>query len=117
MAGARLPADRSQQTEAVLSLGLLAAGVAALAHGLIDASYALPDLMIVWVLILMAIDGAAGAQRCQLGSSISTVNLTSSTDSVVRRAAATCALGDPAYGQIFEMPSASVTLFISPVQI
>ncbi len=40
--------------EAVLSLGFLAAGVAALAHGLIDASFALPDLMIVWVLILMA---------------------------------------------------------------
>lgn len=32
------------------SLGLLAASVAALAHGLIDASYALPDLMLVWVL-------------------------------------------------------------------
>ena len=35
----------------VLNLGLLAAGVAALAHGLIDASYALPDLMIIWVLV------------------------------------------------------------------
>ncbi|MEZ4735520.1 MAG: O-antigen ligase family protein [Caldilineaceae bacterium] len=35
----------------VLSLGLLAAGVAALAHGLIDASYALPDLMLIWVLL------------------------------------------------------------------
>ena len=35
----------------VLHLGLLAAAVAALAHGLIDASYALPDLMIVWVLL------------------------------------------------------------------
>lgn len=35
----------------VLSLGLLAASVAALAHGLIDASYALPDLMIIWVLL------------------------------------------------------------------
>lgn len=35
----------------VLHLGLLAATVAALAHGLIDASYALPDLMIVWVLL------------------------------------------------------------------
>lgn len=35
----------------VLYLGLLAATVAALAHGLIDASYALPDLMIVWVLL------------------------------------------------------------------
>lgn len=37
--------------QAVLQLGLLAAGVAALAHGLIDASYALPDLMIIWVLL------------------------------------------------------------------
>ena len=35
----------------VLSLGLLAAVVAGLTHGLIDASYALPDLMVVWVLI------------------------------------------------------------------
>jgi hypothetical protein len=35
----------------VLSLGLLAALVAALVHGLIDASYALPDLMLVWVLM------------------------------------------------------------------
>lgn len=41
-------------SEAVLSLGFLAAGVTALAHGLIDASFALPDLMIVWVLILVA---------------------------------------------------------------
>lgn len=38
-------------TEAVLALGLLAATVAALAHGLIDASYALPDLILIWVLI------------------------------------------------------------------
>jgi O-antigen ligase len=35
----------------VLALGLLAATAAALAHGLIDASYALPDLMLVWVLL------------------------------------------------------------------
>jgi O-antigen ligase len=35
----------------VLALGLLAATAGALAHGLIDASYALPDLMLVWVLI------------------------------------------------------------------
>lgn len=35
--------------QAVLNLGLLAAGSAALAHGLIDASYALPDLMIIWI--------------------------------------------------------------------
>jgi O-antigen ligase len=37
---------------AALSLGCLAAVLGALAHGLIDASYALPDLMIVWVLLL-----------------------------------------------------------------
>ncbi|MCX6044516.1 MAG: O-antigen ligase family protein [Chloroflexi bacterium] len=35
----------------ILSLGLLAAVVTGLAHGLIDASYALPDLMIVWALL------------------------------------------------------------------
>jgi O-antigen ligase len=34
-----------------LALGALAACAAALAHGLIDVSYALPDLMIVWVLL------------------------------------------------------------------
>ena len=45
---------RTQIPEAVLSLGFLAAGIGALTHGLIDASFALPDLMIVWVLILMA---------------------------------------------------------------
>ena len=36
---------------AVLCVGLLAAAVAALAHGLIDVSYALPDLMLVWVFL------------------------------------------------------------------
>ncbi|MFN8446313.1 MAG: O-antigen ligase family protein [Caldilineaceae bacterium] len=35
----------------LLTLGLLAAVAASLAHGLIDISYALPDLMIVWVLM------------------------------------------------------------------
>ena len=35
----------------VIALGLMAAVAASLAHGLIDASYALPDLLIVWVLI------------------------------------------------------------------
>jgi hypothetical protein len=35
----------------VVHLGLLAASVAGLTHGLIDASYALPDLMLVWVLV------------------------------------------------------------------
>jgi O-antigen ligase len=36
---------------AALWLGLLAATVAALVHGLIDLSYAAPDLMLVWVLM------------------------------------------------------------------
>jgi len=34
-----------------LALGVLTAIAAALAHGLIDISYALPDLMVVWVLL------------------------------------------------------------------
>ena len=34
-----------------LALGCLAASAAALAHGLIDVSYALPELMLVWVLL------------------------------------------------------------------
>ena len=38
-------------SQPVLALGLLAATAAGLIHGLIDASYGLPDLMIVWVLI------------------------------------------------------------------
>ncbi len=38
-------------SQAALALGLLAAVAASLAHGLIDASYALPDLMLVWVLL------------------------------------------------------------------
>jgi O-antigen ligase len=37
--------------ERPLALGVLAACAAGLAHGLIDVSYALPDLMIVWVLL------------------------------------------------------------------
>jgi len=37
--------------EPALALGVLAACAAGLAHGLIDVSYALPDLMIVWVLL------------------------------------------------------------------
>jgi O-antigen ligase len=43
--------DIRRGADPVLSLALLAAVAAALAHGLIDASYALPDLMAVWVLI------------------------------------------------------------------
>jgi O-antigen ligase len=38
---------------AALMLGALAASVAALSHGLIDLSYAVPDLMLVWVLMTM----------------------------------------------------------------
>ncbi len=36
--------------DAALALGLLAAAAAGVAHGLIDVSYALPELMLVWVL-------------------------------------------------------------------
>lgn len=35
-----------------LAVGALGAIAAALGHGLIDASYALPDLMLVWVFLL-----------------------------------------------------------------
>jgi O-antigen ligase len=45
----RTPAGPPQTT--ALWLGLLAATVAALVHGLIDLSYAAPDLMLVWVLM------------------------------------------------------------------
>lgn len=38
---------------AALWLGTLAAMIAALAHGLIDLSYAVPDLMLVWVLLTL----------------------------------------------------------------
>ncbi|MFO7634013.1 MAG: O-antigen ligase family protein, partial [Caldilinea sp.] len=41
----------SRSSEAALALGCLAAAGAGLAHGLIDVSYALPELMLVWVLI------------------------------------------------------------------
>ncbi|MCB9140081.1 MAG: O-antigen ligase family protein [Caldilineaceae bacterium] len=46
--------SRTQTTGSlpVLALGFLAASIAALAHGLIDISYALPDLMIVWAFLL-----------------------------------------------------------------
>ena len=47
-------------SESVLSLGFMAAGMAALVHGLIDASFALPDLMIVWILLLMATTALPG---------------------------------------------------------
>jgi putative inorganic carbon (HCO3(-)) transporter len=46
--GALVTALRRRQAGALM-LGLLAGAAAALAHGLIDMSYALPDLMLVWV--------------------------------------------------------------------
>ncbi len=39
------------RTPSALALGFLAAAAAGIAHGLIDVSYALPELMIVWVLL------------------------------------------------------------------
>lgn len=39
--------------KAALWLGTLAAMIAALSHGLIDLSYAVPDLMLVWVLLTL----------------------------------------------------------------
>lgn len=47
----RLRVRATQPREAALALGCLAAAAASLAHGLIDVSYALPELMIVWVLL------------------------------------------------------------------
>ncbi len=52
-----------QGEEGVLALGLLAATAAALAHGLIDASYALPDLILIWVLISYLPFKSGAAQR------------------------------------------------------
>ncbi len=43
--------DLQRRGWSALGVGLLAGTVAALAHGLIDASYALPDLMLVWVVM------------------------------------------------------------------
>ncbi len=45
--------EHNRRTYAAIWLGLLAASIAALAHGLIDLSYAVPDLMLVWVLLTM----------------------------------------------------------------
>lgn len=52
-----------QGTEPVLALGLFAATGAALAHGLIDASYALPDLMLIWVLMSFLSQAPLQTQR------------------------------------------------------
>jgi O-antigen ligase len=50
--------------EAALAVGCLAAAAAGLAHGLIDASYALPNLMWSWVL-LFGLGGTALERCCQ----------------------------------------------------
>jgi hypothetical protein len=42
------------QSSVALAAGCLAAASAGLAHGLIDVSYALPDIMLVWVLLFNA---------------------------------------------------------------
>lgn len=49
--GLRKAKPAAERAEPALVAGLLAAVVAGLAHGLIDVSYALPDLMLVWVLL------------------------------------------------------------------
>ncbi|WP_298982854.1 O-antigen ligase family protein [Caldilinea sp.] len=46
-----LRGSSEQRDEAALALGCLAAAFAALAHGLIDVSYALPELMLTWTLL------------------------------------------------------------------
>jgi O-antigen ligase len=46
-----LRAHSMRSQHAALALGCLAAAAAGLAHGLIDVSYALPELMLVWVLL------------------------------------------------------------------
>ncbi|MCB0093361.1 MAG: O-antigen ligase family protein, partial [Caldilineaceae bacterium] len=46
-------ANVALKSDMALYAGLLAAAAAGLAHGLIDVSYALPDLMIVWVLLFL----------------------------------------------------------------
>lgn len=48
-----------KSVQPALNVGLCAAIVAALAHGLIDASYALPDLMLVWGLLAFLAPDAA----------------------------------------------------------
>jgi O-antigen ligase len=50
----------ARHLDAALWLGSLAAMAAALSHGLIDLSYAVPDLMLVWVLLMMLPNLAAG---------------------------------------------------------
>ncbi|MCB0068623.1 MAG: O-antigen ligase family protein, partial [Caldilineaceae bacterium] len=80
----------------VVKLGLLAAVIAALAHGLIDASYALPDLMLAWVLIALMSE----RQESEVGSEECGVMSVHSSLIIPHR--------------IFAIPSASVMRFISP---
>ena len=47
-------------THDAVAVGALGAVAAALGHGLIDASYALPDLLIVWVFLLHLFAGTTG---------------------------------------------------------
>jgi len=55
LAAARMVQNLRNGRQMALNAGLLAATAAALAHGLIDVSYALPDLMFAWVfLVVMA---------------------------------------------------------------
>ncbi len=58
----RAAASERSTSEAALAVGCLAAAAAGLAHGLIDASYALPDLMWSWVLLFGL--GSAAWERC-----------------------------------------------------
>lgn len=46
-------ASAAMRQETAIWLGVVAAMVAALCHGLIDLSYAIPDLMLVWVLLTL----------------------------------------------------------------
>ncbi|MEZ4609495.1 MAG: hypothetical protein R2838_04415 [Caldilineaceae bacterium] len=58
---------RAWDNAAALCLGLLAAGAAALAHGLIDVSYALPDLMLVWSFMFVLALSLADAGKSDRG--------------------------------------------------
>jgi len=58
----RATASERSTGEPALAVGCLAAAAAGLAHGLIDASYALPDLMWSWVLLFGL--GSAALERC-----------------------------------------------------
>jgi hypothetical protein len=53
LAGVLQRLKQTPRGTAELWLGTLAAMIAALAHGTIDLSYAVPDLILVWVLLTM----------------------------------------------------------------